>query len=212
MPGSHPRPSPRPRSSRSTPSASSGPADTFAAAVGDTRLQATATSLAPLLRVENDQSVQRAILYAALSARPPVLRSEDLTVLQQAATDERSDLTAFNSSAGPAGQQLYGSTLSGATVDVASSAEILAEQSAATRPSVPLTRYAGLDAETWYRDESTTVDDTRKVSGHLAAQVSGQADTLKSDAARNLLLTSTAALILLLVLLISAVLARPLRK
>lgn len=188
-----------------------GIADTFAAAVGDTRLQATATSLAALLRVENDQSVQRAILYAALTARPPVLRPEDLSVLQQAATDERSDLTAFNSSAGPAGQQLYGSTVSGATVDIASSEEILAEQSAATRPSAPLTRYAGLDAQTWYREESATVDDTHKVTGHLAAQVSGQADTLKSNEARSLLLTSTATLILLLVLLTSAVLARPLR-
>ena len=59
---------------------------------------------------------------------------------------------------------------------------------------------------------STTIDDTRQVTGHLVSQVSSQADTLKSNATRNLLLTSTAALILLLVLLISAVLARPLRK
>jgi nitrate/nitrite sensing protein/HAAS domain-containing protein len=188
------------------------PAGTFAAAVGNTRLQATATSLAALLRVEDDQSVQRAILYAALIARPPVLRSGDLSVLQQAATDERSDLTAFNSAASPATQQLYANTVSGATVDVTGSAEILAEQTAAASPSAPLTGNAGLDAGRWYRGMSTTIGDTRKVTGQLAAQVSAQADTLKSNATRNLLLTSTATLILLLVLLISAALARPLRK
>jgi len=53
------------------------PAITFSAAAGggtsDARLQGTVTTLAALLRVENDQSVQRAILYAALSAQPPVL-------------------------------------------------------------------------------------------------------------------------------------------
>ena len=192
-----------------------GAADTFGAAVGnavgDTRLQATATSLAALLRAENDQSVQRAILYAALSAHPPVLFSENLSVLQQAATDERSNLTAFNSSASLAEQKLYATTVSGVAVDIASSSEILAEQQAATRPSVPLTR-DGLDAGTWYRDMSTTIDDTRKVTGRLDSQLSSQADTARSHATRNLLFSGIATLILLLVLLISAILARPLRR
>jgi len=193
-----------------------GPAHTFAAAVGaaagDARLQSTATTLAALLRAENDQSVQRAIVYAALSAHPPVLAPGDLSGLQQAATDERSDLTAFNSSASPAEQKFFGNTVSGAAVDLASSQEILAEQAATTRPSAPLTRNTGLDAAVWYRDMSTTVDDTRVVAGHFVRQISSQADTLKSHATRSLLLSGAATLILLLVLLISAVLARPLRK
>jgi hypothetical protein len=192
------------------------PADTFSAAVGDaagdTRLQATAASLAALLRTENDQSVQRAILFAALTGVPPVLRPEELSELQQAATDARSDLSAFNSSASPAEQKLFGNTVSGAAVDRATALEILAEQSAATRPSAPLTGQAGLDAGTWYPEMTTTIDDTRVVTGHLVGQLSGQADALKSDAIRNLLLTSTVTLLLLLVLLTSAVLGRPLRR
>jgi Nitrate and nitrite sensing len=188
-----------------------GPADTFAAAVGDTPLQATATSLAALLRVENDQSVQRGILYAALSAYPPVLRSEELSSLQQAADDRNSDLAAFNSSASPAEQRLFASTVSGATVDIASSSEILAEQSAATHPSAPLTMNAWLNAASCYRNMSTAIDDTRTVTGRLAAKLSSRAGTLKSSAARNLLLTSAATLALLLALLVSAGLARPLR-
>ena len=65
-----------------------GPADTFSAVAGggtgDASLQRTVTTLAALLRVENEQSVQRAILYAALSAQPPVLVPDDRISLLQA--------------------------------------------------------------------------------------------------------------------------------
>ncbi len=59
---------------------------------------------------------------------------------------------------------------------------------------------------------STTIGDTRKVADQLAGQITDQANTLKSNATKSLLLTSIATLVLLLLLLISAVLARPLRK
>jgi hypothetical protein len=77
---------------------------------------------------------------------------------------------------------------------------------------VPLTRTTGLDAATWYSDMSTTISDTNKVAGQLAGQVTDRANTLKSNAARSLLLTSIVTLLLLLILLISAVLTRPLPK
>jgi hypothetical protein len=79
------------------------PANTFSAGVGDATsnagLQDTATTLAALLRVENDRSVQRAILHAAPSAQPPVLGTENLYSLQQANAQQEADLTAFNTSA-----------------------------------------------------------------------------------------------------------------
>jgi nitrate/nitrite sensing protein/HAAS domain-containing protein len=189
-----------------------GPENTFSAALGggtgDEPLQAAVTTLAALLRVENDQSVQRAILYAALSARPPVLASEDLDLLRQASLQERTDLADFNASTNTAGQELYSNTVAGQRVDVASSSEILALQRAATSPGKPLTS-AGLDAVTWYRDKSTTISDTRKVTGQLVGQLSGRADALRSDATRNLLLISITTGVLLLLLLAAAVLARP---
>ncbi len=192
------------------------PANTFSAAVSgatsDPRLQSTVTTLAALLRAENDRSVQRAILYAALSAQPPVLAPENLYRLQQADAQEVADLTAFNASADPAEQQLFANTVSGALVDRATAQEILAEYKAAARPSAPLTRTAGLNAATWYGGMSTTIADMRKVADQLAGQITGQANTLKSTATRSLLLTSIVTLALLLVLLTSAVLARPLRK
>jgi hypothetical protein len=189
-----------------------GPENTFSAAVAsgtsDASLQAAVTTLATLLRVENDQSLQRAILYAALRARPPVLAFEDLDRLRQASLQERTDLTDFNASTNTAEQELYSTTVSGQRVDVAASNEIQALQIAATSPGKPLTS-AGLDAATWYRDMSITISDTRKVTGQLVGQISGRADALRSDAARSLLLISIATGVLLLLLLAAAVLARP---
>ena len=193
-----------------------GPANTFSAAIGvaatSTHLQGAATTLAALLRVENDQSVQRAILYATLSTHPPVLRPEDLSTLQQAATQEHSDLVAFNSSASLSEQQLYSNTVSGPAVNVASWQEIMAEQNAAAHPQAPLTGNTGLNPVTWYGEMSTTIGDTRKVADRLTSQLSGQASTLKSEAVRSLLLTSIATLVLLVLLLVAAVLARPLSR
>ena len=196
-----------------------GPADTFSAAVGggtnDARLQGTVTTLAALLRVENEQSVQRAILYAALSAQPPVLTPGDLTSLQQAATQERASLAAFTASADTAEQELFSNTVSGAAVDHAANQEALAEQAAATNPSAPLTANTGLDAATWYGDMSTTIGDTREVADQDVGQITVRANTLKSNATKSLLLTSIVTLLLLMLLISTALarsLPRPLRK
>jgi len=189
-----------------------GPANTFSAAVGgatsDARLQGTVTALAALLRAENDQSLQRAILSAALSAQPPMLAPGDLGSLQQAYAQEASDLRAFSSSAGPTEQQLFANTVAGAAVNRAAAQETLAEQEAAASPSAPLTRNTELDAVMWYGDMSTTIGDTRKVADQLDGQITVRANTLKANATKSLLLTSIATLVLLM-LLISAVLARP---
>ena len=192
-----------------------GPAITFSVAVGagtdDTRLQGTVTTLAALLAVENDMSVQRAVLYAALSAQPPVLPPFGLTSLTQAAQQQQADQTAFTASADTAEQQLFTNTVSGSAVDRASAQETLAEAAAAAKPSAPLGRNTGLDAATWYADMSTTIDDTRQVADQAAGQITARANTLKSNATRRLLLASIITLLLLVLLIVTA-LARPLRR
>jgi hypothetical protein len=192
-----------------------GPAITFSASVGagtgDTRLQGTVTTLAALLGMENDQSVQRAVLYAALNAQPPVLTPVDLTTLVQAAQQEQADLTAFTASADTAEQRLFTNTVSGPAVDSASAQETLAEAAAVEHPPALLTGNTGLDAATWYGDMSTTVGDTRKVADQAAGQITARADTLKANATEKLLLTSVVTLLLLVLLIVTA-LARPLRK
>ena len=130
--------------------------------------------------------MQRAIVYAALSARPPVLAPRDLTSLQQAVQQEQADLSDFNAAANTAEQQLFTSTVSGAAVDRATWQEDLAEQAAAADPAAPLTRQTGLSAATWYGDMSTTIGDTRQVTDPAAGQVTARAGTLKSDATRRL--------------------------
>ena len=119
------------------------PANTFSAAIGtganDADLQGNVTALGALLRNENQVSAQRAILYAALISQG-TLRPEDLTNLEQASEQAKADLADFNAASDTAEQQYYSNTVSGSQVDVASSNEILAEQMAATSPSVPLSR------------------------------------------------------------------------
>jgi hypothetical protein len=192
-----------------------GPAITFSAAVGtgtdDTRLQGTITTLAALLGVENELSVQRAVLYAALSTQPPRLLPVDLTSLSQAAQEQQADQAAFDASTDTAEQQFFSNTVSGLAVDRSSAQETLAEAAAAAKPSAPLTQNTGLDAATWYGDMSTTIDDTRLVADQAAGQITARADTLNSNATSRLLLTSIIALLLLVLLSVTA-LARPLRK
>jgi DNA-binding PucR family transcriptional regulator len=190
-----------------------GPAITFSTAAGDgtgdARLQATVTTLAPLLREENELSVQRAILYAALSARPPVLAPADLTSLQQAFKQQQADLGDFYASADTTEQRLFSNTVSGAAVDRATAEAVRAE-------SVPMAQLTGrfeLDAATWYADTSTTIGDTREVANQLVGKVTARAGALRSHATRRLVLTSIVTLgLLLLVLLISAAVGRSLTR
>jgi len=191
-----------------------GPAITFSTAAGegtgDPRLQARVTTLAALLKVENEMSVQRAILYAALSARPPVLTPADQTSLLQSAQQQRADLSDFNASTDTTEQRLFSNTVSGAAVERTLEAEARAE---AGIPVARLTGRFGLDAATWYGDMSTTIGDTREVANQLVGQVTTRAGALRSDATTRLVLTSIATLgLLLLVLLISAAVGRSLTR
>ena len=188
------------------------PAITFSTAAGDgtgdARLQASVTTLAALLRVENEMSVQRAILYAALSARPPVLAPADLTSLRQAFQQQQADEGDFNASADTTEQRLFWNTVSGA-MDRA----VTGEARAQAIPVAQLTGRFGLDAATWYAGMSAAIGDTREVANQLVGQVTARAGALRSDATRRLVLTSIVTLgLLLLVLLISAAVGRSLTR
>jgi signal transduction histidine kinase len=207
-------------------------ANTFSAAVGnganDADLQGNVTTLATLLRAENQMSVQRAILFAALSNAPPVLGPEDLSTLQQAATQEAAQEADFKASASQTEFGLFSNTVAGTQVDSAAEEEQLAITLASTpgtaaNPSTPLTAHnSGLNAADWYSNMSARINDTRRVTNGLGTtslvdQISSRASTLKSDAGRSLVLASIITLlVLLLVLLISTMVARsltrPLRK
>src|SRR5689334_10750019 len=195
------------------------PANTFSGAIGnganDAELQGNVTTLGALLRNENQVAVQRAILYAALGSPAGTLRAEDLASLQQAHEQAKADLADFNASTDTAEQQFYSNTVSGAQVDVASSNEILAEQLATSQPGVPLR--SQLNPDNWKQDMTLTIGDTRAVANDLTTRITSRANTLRSDATTDLLVTGLVTLFLLaLVVMVSTIVARslirPLRK
>jgi signal transduction histidine kinase len=199
-------------------------ANTFSGAVNDgvndPQLQSNLTTLAALMRVENQMSVQRAILYAALSATPASLGNQELTSLQEAAQQESAEISDFNASTDVAETQLYGNTVSGTEVDAAQGDETLAESLADTSPDQSLTAGGKLSASNWYTYMSTTISDAEAVANGpqgLAGSISARANTLKSHWSAELLWTTLITfLLLIIVLLISTIVARsltrPLRK
>ncbi len=195
-------------------------ANTFSASVGaganDADLEGSVATLGALLRVENDESVQRAILFAALSSPGKTLGSADLSDLNQAYEQQSADEADFDASTTQAEQENFNNTVSGPPVDLAAEEETLAESVAAATPSAPLTQH-NLTASTWYSNMEATIRDTRAVADQLVAGITARANSLNSRATRNLLIISLVTLLLLLlVLLVSTVVARslirPLRK
>ena len=202
-------------------------ANTFSGAVGnganDADLQGNVTTLAALLRAENQMSVQRAILFAALNTNPPTLAPADLASLSAAQTQEAAELADFKAFTNETENGLWENTVAGTQVDQAAQEEQLAVSIAQTTPGTPLTAHnSNLTAPLWYTNMTARIDRNRQVingtgGNGLVSQITSRANTLKSDAESNLLLASIITLVLLLlVLLISTLVARsltrPLRK
>ncbi len=189
-------------------------ANTFSASVGagadDAQLQGDVTTLGALLRVENETSVQRAILYAALSSPGRSLQAEDLSNLNQAYEQEVAEQADFVASTTEAEQEYFTNTVSGPPVDLAASEETLAE-------STPPGQRTNVSASTWYNNMTATIADTRTVADQLVTSISSRANTLNSQATKNLWIISLVTVVLLgIVLLVSTIVARslirPLRK
>jgi signal transduction histidine kinase len=198
------------------------PANTFSGAVGtganDADLQGNVATLAALLRTENEISVQRGVLYAALSSAPRTLPAGDLDTLTQAQQQQLADQADFNASTDTTEQQNFSNAVAGPDVDLARSEEELAKSIVTGNAAAPLTSHnSGLNAAAWNKNMSVTIGDTRKVADELTTTVNARANTLRSDATESLLVTSLVTLVLLLlVLLVSTIVARslirPLRK
>jgi signal transduction histidine kinase len=199
-------------------------ADTFSASVGngtgDADLNGNATALGALLRVENQQSVQRDTLFAALSATPANLTPAALTTLLQAQQQQAADQAEFTASATQAQLASFNSVTAETTADQARAQETLAVTNAVsnlpvtTLNNVSTTR---LTASGWFTAMTATVNGTHQVAVQLADDVAGQADTLRSQSNSTLLVSSLLTVLLLgLVVLVTTVVARslirPLRK
>jgi signal transduction histidine kinase len=199
-------------------------ADTFSASVGngtsDADLNGNATALGALLGVENQMSLQRGVLFVALSSSPPALTPVALTTLLQAQQQQAADQAEFTASASQAELANFDSTAGGAAAGPARTQEALAVTNAVS--NLPLTALNSvskpkLTAPGWYGAMTATINGTRQVAGQLAADIATRASTLRSQATSGLLFTSVLMVLLVgLVVLVSTIVARslirPLRK
>ena len=199
-------------------------ANTFSASVGngtsDADLNGDATALGALLRVENQLSVQRGTLFVALSSSPPNLTPAALTTLLQAQQQQAADQAEFTASATQSELASFNGVIGGTAASPARTQEALAVTNAVS--NLPLTTLndvsaTKLTAPGWYAAMTATVNGTHQVAGQLAADVAGQASTLRSQSTSNLLVSSILTVLLLgLVVLVSTFVARslirPLRK
>ncbi len=199
------------------------PANTFTSVVGNeasnTDLRRDVIALGALLQVQDAKSVQRAIMLRAVSLPQPSLSSDDAASLQQAQRQEAVDLANFNASVDFAEQQNYINTVSGPPVDTAAQQESLAEALLTGPLPHPLTQAQGrILAEANVNDDmSSTIGKVRQVADELTGNISDLANTSRTNASTDLLVTSLVTLLLLLlVALVSTIVARslirPLRK
>ena len=200
------------------------PANTFTSVVGNeassTDLRRDVIALGSLLQLEDSKSVQRAILLRAVSFPQPSLSSDDDASLQQAQRQEAVDLANFNASVDLAEQQNYSDTVSGPPVDRTAHEETLAlallPGASSAHPLTPANARA-LAAANVNDDMSSTIGKVRQVADELTGNISTLANTSRTNASTDLLVTSLVTLLLLLlVALVSTIVARslirPLRK
>jgi signal transduction histidine kinase len=202
------------------------PANTFTSIVGNeasntnTDLRSDVIALGALLQVEDSWSVQRALLLKAVSLPQPSLSPADDASLQQAQRQEVVDLANFNASVDLAEQQNYSDTVSGPPVGRTGHEESLAlallPGASSAHPLTPAN--ARVLAEANVNDDmSFAIGKVRQVADELTGNISDLANTSRTNAGTDLLVTSLVTLLLLLlVLLISILVARsltrPLRK
>ncbi len=196
-------------------------ANTFSGATGaganDADLQGDVITLGALLRIENETSVQRAILYAVLSSSAGTVGPGDLTSLNQAFAQQAAGESDFDAATDTPERQFFSNTVSGPRVDSARAEEDLAQSILAANPIASLTAHDTLNAATWYTNMSATIGDMRQVAGQLTGTITTQANALRSNATQTLVVTSLVTLVLLLLVLVVSTfvarsLIRPLRK
>ncbi len=188
--------------------------DEIAQGSADSTLEDSVRTLGSLSRMVEEASVQRALLYAALTEHqfePGAL--QDLITAQAAQADA---LTSFRTSATLAEQQIFDNTVTGPSIDLA----LLMEQHAIEVGS-PQTADLGISGvaapQQWYSAMSGTISRMRGVEAQLAGSVVAQSRALRQGPEQSALLTGIlTGTILLLVLLAALVVARslvlPLRR
>jgi signal transduction histidine kinase len=180
--------------------------DAIAQQAGSSALVTSVRTLGSLSRMKDQESLQRAILEAALASGQ--FQPGTLDALTTAQTQQATDLASFGTSATLAETQALNNTVAGRPIDLAQAMEqraiVLGDGGS------PLQLGPGASQQ-WYTDMSYTIGRMRQVERQLADTIARQASALHQGAMRSLILTAAiAAAVLIIVLLATVIIARSL--
>jgi len=190
--------------------------DTIAQGGNDQQLSEDVRTLGALSRVKAEASVQRGVLYGALTAGH--FNPGESDELRDAKSGQDSELLVFQSSATPAQRQSYDDNVTGAQVD---RSQDLLNRALSAGDKTGHLRIAGTSkadgARAWYTAMSGTVQRMRNVESSLMNSITTRAHDLRSSEQTSSLIEGIVGILLLLVvLLITVAMARsmtlPLRR
>ena len=191
--------------------------DHIAQGTSDASLVNDVQTLNALSLAKDQAAQQRALLYNAFKEN--IFADGEQQALTTAESEQLVDLTAFKTTATPAEQSAYASTVAGTRFNEANSIEIyLQGDGGSLAIGAGALNISQQDAPVaWYQAQSGTVNDMQQVELVVARNIIARAQSLQHGAQSDALFTAiVTAIILLLVLIATVVVARslvgPLRK
>jgi signal transduction histidine kinase len=191
--------------------------DQIAQGTSDSVLVNDVQTLNALSLAKDQAAQQRALLFNAFEQQ--IFADGEQQALTTSESEQLTELTAFNTTATPAEQSAYLSTVAGLRFDEAESIEIYIQGAGGSLAiGAGALNISAKDAPAkWYADQSGTVNDMQQVELVVAKNIVARAQSLQQSAQGDALFTAiVTVVILLLVLLATIAVARslvlPLRK
>jgi signal transduction histidine kinase len=189
----------------------------IAQGTSDAQLVNDVQTLNSLSLAKDQAAQQRALLFNAFEQQ--IFADGEQQALSTSESEQLTDLTAFNSTATPAEQSAYSSTVAGTQFNDAENIEIYIQGAGGSLAiGAGALNISPKDAPgKWYAAQSGTVNDMQQVELVVAKNIVARAQSLQQSAQSDALFSAIlTAVILLLVLLATVVVARslvgPLRK
>jgi len=190
--------------------------DQIAQGTSDSVLVNDVQTLNALSLAKDQAAQQRALLFN--SFKQNIFADGEQQALGTAQSEQLTDLTAFKTTATPAEQSVYSSTVAGTKFNQAENIEIYVVSNGTLAIGAGALNISPKQAPSvWYAAQSGTVDEMQQVELVVARNIVARAQALQSSASSDALFTAiVTAIILLLVLIATIVVARslvgPLRK
>jgi signal transduction histidine kinase len=186
----------------------------IAQGTADSGLANGVQTLSALAMAQEEATQQRAILFNALSQQ--LFADDELQALTTAESEQAADLATFSTTASPAEQHTFRTTVAGPLVN---RAELIEEYviSVGSLNTSALNITPQAAPQDWYSAMSDTVSKTQTAELDVAGSIVARSRSLQAGAERSALVTAVLTALILLVVLIATVfvarsLVRPLRR